>query len=634
MGFAQFDGGAPYKVQGYHPFWAQIKGPFLYPLHPPGFSPIGSFGYPVSLGVTAIIGRNSPANGTYIAADGAAAIYVDTTIVNLASPDARYRTTTGGTVLATAEGSYTIFDGKFYPAQDQIIVIGNDGYLHLWDAETMADIQMNLVPEIDVYPTQVTRQALTNGIYGLALDAGLIDAAAYAETEEYCQRKDQRVSILISQQLSVLDVLQHVISHHNGFITYYDGLIAHRQLKPETPISDINADNHDTLRKPGEFSVQVGCAEPRGAKNRVIVEYTKRNRDYVVGTASDEDGNDIDDYGLQALTVNLPGLTKYSRAVRIASFALRRSLALPESYSFKVGPKNRGVKPGDVYTLTDAATELAQVPVRIASISEGIDYSIDVAATEEKPIYDTLTLIGDEPSTPSQPTPGAPLSAPVRPVIIEMPPHYTQSAELAITWSRSDNPAFAGVSLYRGYDVAGPYNRLTTVTSSGATGVVIAVDTAAETIDVLFDTDATLAPATSLVALLTAPNQNLFAVVSHLGPVWFCRFEDVELITARTYRLSSIIFDVAGTPVTYDVSQVAVGDTVCDGRSIPVRYPLAATDEGRTLYGKLAGVNTSGYEESLANIEPLAIVTNNLVHRPLPVFGVLVNGLPVDTRRI
>ncbi len=357
---------------------------------------------------------------------------------------------------------------------------------------------------------------------------------------------------------------------------------------------------------------------------------------YATGTASDSDDNDIDDFGTKGVTVNLGGLSTYKRALRAASYMLRKSLSNPDVFSLKTGPKKSTIKPGDVWTLTDSPAEVFAVPARILSISEGKDYTIDVSAEEEIPaVYTPLALTGDAPTTPARSTDfgGYPWSDPVRPVAIEIPPHFTTTPQVAMTWSRPNNAAFSGVSVYRGYDTAGPFTRLQTVHKSGSTGLVIAVDRLAGHFDVQFDADIILAPATSLEALLTSPGQNMLAVITAAkSAALFLRFEDAELIATNTYRLSNVVFDLAGTPRLNQYDLVGVGDTVCDAANIPVRYDLPLTDEGRTIWTKLAAVNRAGLEKTLANVSPMSITTDYLVHRPLPVFGVTVNGLPVEIK--
>lgn len=79
-------------------------------------------------------------------------------------------------------------------------------------------------------PTDVSLDMLTNTFYGLGLDAATYwDYVSAAETEKFCQINDLLVSLLFDHQQSILDAMQYVSQHHDGFFTYVDGKIAHKQ---------------------------------------------------------------------------------------------------------------------------------------------------------------------------------------------------------------------------------------------------------------------------------------------------------------------------------------------------------------------------------------------------------------------
>ena len=93
----------------------------------------------------------------------------------------------------------------------------------------------------DVPPTVVSKEILTNDLYGCNLsEDDYLNIDTFNETESYCIENDLLVSMVFNGQQSILDVLQYIINHHNGYITYYNGKISHNQLKTETPIADYN----------------------------------------------------------------------------------------------------------------------------------------------------------------------------------------------------------------------------------------------------------------------------------------------------------------------------------------------------------------------------------------------------------
>jgi len=89
----------------------------------------------------------------------------------------------------------------------------------------------------DVTPQDVTEDILTNKFYGNGLETDIIDTEKNNIAKTYAIEKDLLVAPAFDRQRSILDALQYVLQHHDGFITYCDGKIAHRQF--ETRSEDI-----------------------------------------------------------------------------------------------------------------------------------------------------------------------------------------------------------------------------------------------------------------------------------------------------------------------------------------------------------------------------------------------------------
>jgi hypothetical protein len=90
------------------------------------------------------------------------------------------------------------------------------------------------VMETDVTPQSLTNMILTNEFFGMGLDpTEYIETVKTAVAQTYATTNDTLLSIVFDNQRSVLDALQYVIQHHNGFITYENGQISHQQLQME-----------------------------------------------------------------------------------------------------------------------------------------------------------------------------------------------------------------------------------------------------------------------------------------------------------------------------------------------------------------------------------------------------------------
>lgn len=482
----------------------------------------------------------------------------------------------------------------------------------------------------NMLPTDITRDIITNDLYSLGLDAAKLDLVEYENTSVYCAANELLISPLFDGQISVLDALQHVISHHNGYISYFNGLIAHKQLKKETPISELTIEH--TVKEEDSFPVNISRSGGRDYNNKILLEYTKRDQDHVIGTVSTDDTVDIDKYGLKDATVKLDGITVYSMASKMANLLLKKSLANPLALEFKLGPKSLGIKPGDVYAITDSTVELSNMPIRISTISEGDDYNIETVAAEEVDVYDLIEY-GSDTITPPPPPDiyGDPLSV-VNPLLLEVPAIYSQSVcSAAVVYSKSSSASWAGASVHRAYTSGGTYNALAVERGSGITGTVNAVGfvNGLAYMDVLLDWGATLSSAVSFDDLITTPRKNLFFVRTATGDK-FCKYQNVSLIAARTWRLTGLIYDLVDAPQLNTSGIAAVANNVGLYASIPHMLTFEASDKFRTLYFKLPSFNFGGLAQDMSGLTPISLAIAALCDKPLQPTNMIINTFGVN----
>lgn len=482
--------------------------------------------------------------------------------------------------------------------------------------------------EFDMSPPDITFDILTNNLYGLGLDPAKLDLPAFAATKEYCALNSLLISLVFDSQMSVLDALQHVISHHNGYISYFNGLIAHKQLQSESPISTITTE--DTTKE-DEYPVQINKKGGRDYNNKITVEYTKRDQEYVAGTAAVDDMVDIDKYGTKDVTVKLEGITKHPMASKMANLLLKKSLANPETVNFKLGPKSIGIKPGDVHAITDSGVGLSALPIRIETISEGDDYRIEVAATEELDVYDLITTGEDTTVPPSPPELNGDPGNVVNPLSLELPALYSQAlCQAIVLYSKSANQAWAGASLYRAYSEVGSYGKLASKTGSGITGTVDSVGSinGVPYIDIVLDWDATLSSALSFNDLITTPGKNLLFIRTSGGDK-FLKYQTADLIATKTWRLTGLIYDIVNVPQLNTYGITAITNKAGFYNNIPHTLLLNDTDKFRTLWFKLPSFNFGGLEQDLSLLAPISQVINALCDTPLQPYNIKINSIGV-----
>lgn len=505
------------------------------------------------------------------------------------------------------------------------IVLPNFNLGHSTFVESLT-FEIRIGSDEDALPTRVTADILLDDLFGLGLDDSLFDDTSAVTTDAWCEANDLRISPAFERQVSVLDALSHVIAHHNGYIAYEDGKIHHRQLQREVSRGTIR--DHHMPRAEGELVLGVTSPGARETSNKVTVEYTKRAAEYVTGTAPVDDMVDIDRFGLRDATVKLDALTSYDRASKMALTLLRKSLAAPQGYSLPFGPQMAGVRPGMVFDLTEPDLDLDRQPVRVTSVSEADDYQLGVELTDEVDVYD-LFVTGADSSIPSPP-PGldADPGSVIRPMLAELPAYYSGAASLlAVAYSKSDQPAWAGAAVYRAYSAGGSFTKLASALGSPITGQVIAAtDT---TIDVELDWDATLASVTSMDALVLDKTANLI-LLRTAGEDLYCKFQTVELLAPRQWRLSGLIQDLVDFPRPGAPSDVAIGDDFALYQGLRHLLSIGEADRHRTLYFKVASSNFGGYEQSLADVAETPVTMAAKVDTPLPPCNLVINGIGLD----
>ncbi len=497
----------------------------------------------------------------------------------------------------------------------------------------IAELDLLTVDNMDVSPTEVSKYILTDALNGCGLDETLyLNATKYNETKAYCIANDLLVSMIFDRQSSILDILQSIIAHHNGYITYYNGKISHNQLKAET--AEKNYTDNDLVHEQSELPMVITKKGSREISNKVVVEYTNRENSYATGTAKDSSALDIRKAGLKIKTVKLDGLTYLIRAQKMAGVLLRRSLFNSQEFDFGLGPKSASLKPGSVISYTNATLSMASTLIRLLSISEAEDYKITVKAIEEEINYDIPIPNTDTLSYPIIPNLGAAAGSVSNIVFVEIAPKYTDGAcKLIITSSKPDQDQWCGVDLYRSYSSGGVFQSLKIANYSGVTGTIIGTGTMAtdslKYIDILLSYDYTLSSATDLDELLVSSNTNLCIAQGSYGDIYF-RFQDADLIADKTWRLSNLIYDCPGFAKLNDYGSMATADVFALYFQPQFSLDIANTDKYKTLYYKLASYNFRATEQSLANISEFSKAIAALCDIPLSPCNATINGIGVQ----
>ncbi len=481
----------------------------------------------------------------------------------------------------------------------------------------------------DVPPAWMTSHILTNDLYGCGLDDAVLNHTSFDDTDAYCVDHEMFVSMVFDRQMSILDILQHIISHHNGYIVYYNGQLHYHQLKSETAVADYT---DDYIVKEGEdYPVQLVKRGIKDCSNKVVVEYSKRDNDYNTGTVTVENSIDITNFGLNTKTLKLDGLTTFQRAQYLAMFILMYDSFNPCSVIFKAGIKSLGIKPGDVITYTNEALELDHAPLRIMNIRENSDFVIEIEAREDGDIYDLINYGTDSSTSTDVPQLYASCGTVVNEVFVEISSLYVTKCVLGVSSSKPNEVQWNGASLYQSYSSGGHFEKIKMASFSGVTGTVIGVGTDSDDdkyIDVQLSYDYTFSSASDFDTFIITAKYNLFICQGAYGDV-YCRFQNCDLISSLKWRLSKLIYDCTGNSILNSYGVISKDDKFYLYANVQFLHTLSASDKHRTLYFKIASYNFKGEEQNLADVDQKSKAIEALVDKPLSPCSMVVNSFGV-----
>lgn len=502
----------------------------------------------------------------------------------------------------------------------------------------------------DTPPPLVIKDILTNDFYGCGLSEDVIDSAAIGKTVDYCVDKDLLVAMAFTNQQSVLDAVSYVMAHHNGFVTYRDGEIFLQQMEMTSADTQQSASNSlteaDFVKRDDQLPIRIERKGGRDYKNKILVEFLDRKEEittgenrYQLALAQAEDAVDIDAYGMKEDTIRLDGLKKPSRALYMAWIYLRQILFNPRVFEFELGIKNWGFYPGKVIYLTSNIGVTNQ-PARIMELIENNGLLKVVASEESTSMYNDPPSISYSTTPSSSPDLRQDAGDVIRPMIVEVPARYSTAYMLAaIVFSPSAVGSWFGASLYRSYLEAGTYSFIESTEQDCITGLVIDVgNTSAATayIDIEVDSDEELESIDDDSEYFQGETKNLLMIRTPSGEDIFIRYQTVELLSARNWRLTGLIYDTVNFPVwnsygSIEASSSASPYEIAFYGLAPYNMDLISHDIDKTLYIKAASYNHVRVEQDLADVESFSRVIEGLNVKPLAPFGVEVNNVSLSS---
>lgn len=254
---------------------------------------------------------------------------------------------------------------------------------------------------------------VTNGRYGLRLDASVLDAASLLQYKKYCQAYKLWGSPAISSQEQALSIMQRWAQITNSWI-FWGGTSmlfvplgdASKTANGATYTPDLTVQyalTWDNMLTDGQSApITVVLKNPYDSYNQIQLDCSNRAQTYNTYSATWFDQTSADRFGLQpAQVISCPEICEPTIAQVIAALIGQRMVAVRREFQFTLSPSYGLLQPGDIVSVTDPAIGLSAYLVRIREIEES-DEDMSLRMTAEDLALTTGSLQytpGTEPST-------------------------------------------------------------------------------------------------------------------------------------------------------------------------------------------------------------------------------------------
>lgn len=266
----------------------------------------------------------------------------------------------------------------------------------IWQASQTAFGTNPLGPNGDSNPADVLNDIFTNQLYGCGvLKSELGDFTPYSS---YCVALGLFMSPVLDSERTAADWIRDILDATNSEIVESGGLLKILpygdtsvvgngvQYTPATnPIYNLTADSF--IRSGTDPAIEITRPSVQDAYNAVRIEYVDRGNAYNASMVEAQDLNSLQTYKYRPDAMRQYHMyTSQFPAALIAQLILSRHVYIRLTYKFKLPQSYILLDPMDLVTipaqLLGMAASLPAVPVRITSINEQEDRTLEVIAEQ------------------------------------------------------------------------------------------------------------------------------------------------------------------------------------------------------------------------------------------------------------
>lgn len=455
----------------------------------------------------------------------------------------------------------------------------------------------------DCNPAEFTANLLINGRYGANMPSTAIDADGWIT---YCAAAGLLMSPVLTEQQRAADFIDSMCRltnsapvwsyDHLRIVPYGDEALSangEAYTPNTTPLYDIDDDSW--LQEGSDDPLEWEIKHPSDRYNCVRVEFSDRASYYNKNIAEAKDDADIAAHGLRVMsTISALWICDVNVARLVAQIVLQRSLNVTGKGRLKLPWAYCLLEPMDLITLSDAGLGFDKLPVRITSIGEGDDGTLEVEV-EDWPLGSAsptryLSQVAGGYKANYNAAPGSVAT----PVFFEAPVELTTTGlevyaavkGSSVTWGGCNVwVSLDGTSYRKAGTVYGPshYGTLSSAASAGAATIAVAGVSGQ-----LLNASAADAAANNALCYIGGANPE------------YINYQVATLTGVGAYTLSTLTHSAYGTVA----GAHALGDPLVRvDQAIAKGGPLTLDYIGKTISFKFTSFNFVGQaEEDLASV--------------------------------
>jgi len=483
-------------------------------------------------------------------------------------------------------------------------------------------VTYNYTTNLDANPVDIVKDFLVNNVYGCAFPASYL--GDWTDFRNYCIAAGIFFSPAYTSQDQASTMVETLVNTANGEFVFSQGLLKLVSLGDQqitgnnttwtpnlTPIYNLTEDDFLNQTEP------ITCTRSiqSDVYNNVTLEYYNRSNSYNVEIAQAQDLANIQTFGFRpADVITADFICSTAVAKRAVHMLLDRNVSFRNVYAFKLPITFILLDPLDVVSITVPSLGLNNKLVRILTINEADDESLEFTAQEinvgsGSPATYHIQATTREVKT-SNADPGY-----VNPIVaFELPFAMTNNQLVISIGASGQNSNWGGCNIWASTDGL-TYGKVGTIKQPCRQGILTSILPATQTDPDTSNTlsiDVSMSDATLLSG--TQSDADNYITLCYVDGE-LISYQNATLTGTNTYDLTYLRRGIYGTGMTMHPP----GSQFCRIDNNLINIPFQQDQIGTYLYIKVTSFNVFGIgEQNLTDVHPYIYTIRGTALTELP----------------